>query len=58
MSHRSMWDRPQRAEVMPPSYSLAAVVAMGIFALSIAGGGLLFGLVFGRRKKRELDKIR
>ena len=44
-------ERPQRSEVIMPSpYNLAAVLVIGLFALSLAVAGVLFEV--GRRWRR------
>lgn len=44
-------DRPQRSEVIIPSpYNLAAVLVMGLFALSLAAAGVAYEI--RRRLKR------
>lgn len=53
----SEWDHRQETELLaPPANSLAAVLAMGLFALSLAGVGVIFHLIFGRRGKGEQSK--
>ena len=50
-SRRDQWHRPEQAEVILPSaYSLAAVLVMGLFALSLSVGGLIH-LIFSVRRK-------